>query len=215
MVLGIFAALALAGAAARAGSGNGQPAAPRPNVALVYVSLIAAEWALVFYVRRGMLRTQTTITDRLGGPIGGRRRLAVDVLAAIGLWAAWALIEAGWTYWRGPIDAGTVRPFLAHRPVEVILWILLSMSAGFAEETVYRGYLQRQFAALTGSVPLALVMQAIVFGLSHGYQGVAACVRITVFGLLFGVVAVRLRRLWPGIFAHAVTDIVAGLTSAR
>jgi membrane protease YdiL (CAAX protease family) len=214
VLLSIFVSLALAGGVAQARSHNRGLAAPRSNVALVYVSLIAAEWALVLYVRRGMRRTQTTITDLLGTSIAERRTLGADALAATLLWSALALIEVAWTHWRGPIDTGTVRPFLAHRPVEIILWIVLSISAGFAEEVVYRGYLQRQFAALTGSVSLALVMQAVVFGVSHGYQGLAACLRITVFGLLFGMVAVRLRRLRPGIVAHAVTDIVAGLTSS-
>ena len=110
------------------------------------------------------------------------------------------------------MSAATVRPFLAHSPIEIAVWIALSVSAGFAEELVFRGYLQRQFTALTRSVPAGLVMQALVFGVSHGYQGVRACVRITAFGVLFGLIAVWQRRLRPGVLAHALTDIVAGLT---
>jgi len=172
---------------------------------------MAAEWGLVMYILRGIKR-RSTLTELLGGRIFEPRGLASDVLMGAVLWCTWAGIEAAWTRWSGPIDAATVRPFLAHRPIEIILWILLSLTAGFAEEIVYRGYLQRQFMALTGSVWLALVMQAIVFGASHGYQGLAACLRITIFGVLFGVMAVWFRRLRPGIIAHALTDIIAGLT---
>ena len=59
---------------------------------------------------------------------------------------------------------------------------------------------------------LSLLMQALVFGVAHGYQGLRACVRIAAFGVLFGVVAVWQRRLRPGVVAHALTDIVAGLS---
>jgi membrane protease YdiL (CAAX protease family) len=95
--------------------------------------------------------------------------------------------------------------------LEGLLWGALSATAGFVEEVVYRGYLQRQFAAWTGRPRLALVLQAVVFGVTHGYQGVDACIRITVFGLLFGVVAAWRRSLRPGMMAHGLTDLVAGL----
>jgi membrane protease YdiL (CAAX protease family) len=213
VLLGILTAIAVAGAVGQTRAMTNS-VAPTSNATIIplYLSLIAAEWALVLYTRRGFRRTATTITELLGGPIWERKRLEIDVLLGGGLWAAWQLIEAAWTHWWGPVSDATVRPFLAHSPIEIAVWIALSVSAGFAEELVFRGYLQRQFTALTRSVPAGLVMQALVFGVSHGYQGVRACVRITAFGVLFGLIAVWQRRLRPGVLAHALTDIVAGLT---
>ena len=52
------------------------------------------------------------------------------------------------------------------------VWVLLSISAGFCEEFVFRGYLQKQFFALTGSDAAAIAGQALIFGVAHGYQGV-------------------------------------------
>jgi membrane protease YdiL (CAAX protease family) len=54
-------------------------------------------------------------------------------------------------------------------------------------------------------------MQAALFGVSHGYQGPGASARIVAFGSLFGLVALWRRGLRPGIVAHALTDIIAGL----
>ena len=212
VLLAILTAIAVAGAVVQT-KATTNPVVPRQaNVIPLYLSLIAAEWALVLYTRRGIRRTGATLADLLGGPIWERKRLAIDALLGGGLWGTWKLLEAAWTHWWGPVSASTVRPFLADRPLEIALWIALSVSAGFAEELVFRGYLQRQLAALTRSVPAALVMQALVFGVSHGYQGLHACVRIAAFGMLFGLVAVWQRRLRPGVLAHALTDIVAGLT---
>ena len=212
VVVSVFAALALAGVLGHAHvSANRASVASRPNTILIYVGLIAAEWALVMYVRRGVRRTGTTLVDLLGGGLSERRNLLSDLALGASLWGMWALIELASAHWWGASSGATVRPFLAHRPVEVVTWIVLSMSAGFAEEVVFRGYLQRQFGSLTGSAGVALVMQAALFGVSHGYQGPGACARIIAFGCLFGLVALWRRRLRPGIIAHALTDIIAGL----
>ena len=86
----------------------------------------------------------------------------------------------------GDDHAVSVRSLLPRHPLDLALWVVLSMSAGFAEELVFRGYLLTQFRAMTRSTGLALILQAVLFGVSHGYQGVRACVTISLYGLLFG-----------------------------
>jgi len=107
--------------------------------------------------------------------------------------------------------AASIGGFMPRRPTEIALWILLSLSAGFVEELVFRGYFQRQFEAWTGSRSLALLLQSLLFGVSHGYQGLMACARIAVYGMIFGVVALWRKSLRPGMMAHAMTDIIVGL----
>jgi len=85
---------------------------------------------------------------------------------------------------------------------------MMSITAGFCEELVYRGYLQRQFLVLTGSVALAVLAQAVLFGAGHWYQGVKMVIVITVLGVLFGVFARWRKSLRPGMIAHAWGDIV-------
>ena len=89
--------------------------------------------------------------------------------------------------------------------------MLLSISAGFSEELVFRGYLQRQLTALTGRASLALLLQAAVFGVAHGYQGTRACLSIAIYGVLFTLLALWRKSLRPGMIAHAWTDIAGGL----
>ena len=84
----------------------------------------------------------------------------------------------------------------------------MSITAGFCEELVFRGYLQRQALGLTGSVALAVLAQAVLFGVAHWYQGVKMVVLITVLGILFGVLAHWRKSLRPGMIAHAWGDVV-------
>jgi membrane protease YdiL (CAAX protease family) len=129
------------------------------------------------------------------------------------VWAAWLGIGRACDLWLGHGSARSVDSYLPRGPVEIGLWVALSLSAGFCEEIVFRGYFQRQFAALARSRPAGLVMQALLFGISHGYQGVDAAVRITLFGLLFGALAQSRRSLRPGMAAHAWTDVYSGWLS--
>jgi len=98
---------------------------------------------------------------------------------------------------------------------EIAAWILLCMLVGFTEEIVFRGYLQRQFIGWArGSVGLGVLASAVVFGGAHAYEGARGMVLITVFGVLFSLLALYRRSLRAGIFAHAWHDLIAGLAIA-
>ena len=92
---------------------------------------------------------------------------------------------------------------------EMILWIALSVSAGICEETLYRGYLQKQFAALTNSLIAGLVMSGVAFGLSHAYQGPRQAVVIAIDGMMLGALAHWRCSVRPGMISHAFKDSVA------
>jgi uncharacterized protein len=90
------------------------------------------------------------------------------------------------------------------------MWILLSVTAGICEETVFRGYLQRQFMALTKSVPIGILLSAVAFGAAHSYQGLAGAARIGLQGALLGILANWRKSVRPGMIAHAWGDAFAG-----
>jgi hypothetical protein len=46
-----------------------------------------------------------------------------------------------------------------------------------------------------------------VFGVGHFYEGIGAAARITLFGVLFGLLALWRKSLRPGMIAHAWSDI--------
>lgn len=205
----------LLGIAARGAMFQAAPASaatPVHNALPLYLSLLIAEILLVYAVWAGMRRTGTTLTGLIGGRWKTARDVLFDVLRGIVVWVLLTAIAGAWDRW-APLagQARSISPLLPQGPVEIAVWIALSLVAGVAEEIVFRGYFQRQLEALTQSRWAALALQAALFGVSHGYQGVRACLKITVIGGLFGLVAVWRHSLRPGMIAHVWTDIASGL----
>jgi hypothetical protein len=95
--------------------------------------------------------------------------------------------------------------------LEILLWVLLSISAGFCEEFIFRGYLQKQFFAITGINGVAIAGQALVFGVAHGYQGIKGMTSIAIYGALFGILATMRKSLRPGMIQHSMQDSFAGI----
>ena len=114
----------------------------------------------------------------------------------------------------GPPDRA-VQFLFPHRGMEIALWILLSVTAGICEEAIYRGYLQRQFTALTKNVSLGIILSAAVFGMSHAYQGLGHAMQIGVLGAMSGILAHWRKSVRPGMIAHALQDIMGGLLGGR
>src|SRR5207249_4262573 len=77
-----------------------------------------------------------------------------------------------------------VQFILPHGTAELTIWIALSVTAGICEETVFRGYLQRQFIALTKSVPSGILLSAALFGAAHAYQGLRLVALISLYGAM-------------------------------
>ena len=212
LLVALFLGLALSGAFfhrhARSEPGGLQQ---HPHLVPMYLSLIAMEWGLVYYVWNGLRRTGTKLSELIGGKWASVKDVLVDAGLALGLWTTWKLVETAWDRWLGTGHAASIQTFLPQRALEILLWIGVSMSAGVCEELVFRGYFQRQFHAWSHSLWMAWVLQALLFGISHGYQGIEACVRIAVYGALFGLLALWRGSLRPGMMTHAGSDILSGI----
>jgi len=92
------------------------------------------------------------------------------------------------------------------------LWAMLV--AGFAEETVFRGYLFERFGKLFASAVGAKFAIVLVtsawFGVAHyANQGLAGAVQATMVGLIFGTIFAMTGRIWMLMFAHAAFDLTA------
>jgi len=94
--------------------------------------------------------------------------------------------------------------------LELAVWFCVSVTAGFCEEIIFRGYLQRQFAAIANSMLAGVLLSALVFGASHGYEGAARMILIAIFGLMFGLLSWWRKSLRPGMMAHAWHDALSG-----
>ena len=110
----------------------------------------------------------------------------------------------------GTPDTPLLRELLPRTGRERGVFALLSVSAGFGEELAYRGYAISALAPITG-VGGAAVVASVTFGVVHGYQGVLGMVRTGVMGgvLAWGFLASG--SLWPGIVAHTLIDVLAGI----
>jgi CAAX protease family protein len=149
--------------------------------------------------------------------IGGKWSTIGDVLRDIGVaflfWLVVIVVLVGFQFSIGksPQTAKAVFMLAPGSLSEMIMWVVLSVTAGICEEFIFRGYLQKQFLVITGSDAAAVALQAVFFGIAHSYQGVKAMVTITVYGALFGMLAVYRKSLRPGMIQHAAQDSFAGL----
>ena len=113
----------------------------------------------------------------------------------------------------GGIDVGkkTIQLLVPHVGLELLIWISMSIVAGFVEEIVFRGYFQRQFSTLLRNVWVGMFASAAVFGLSHAYEGRQRMLLIFIYGAMFGTLAILRKSLRPGMMAHAWHDCFEGV----
>jgi membrane protease YdiL (CAAX protease family) len=200
----------------RTAAAGPQLVAHRGSALKLYILLIACEWGLLrFVTARGMKRTGTRFRDLLGERWSSWRDVVRDVMIALAAWAIWTGAEALLAPMLGKDTAKSIDSMLPRGPLEISVWVLLSISAGFCEEAIFRGYLQKQFQAITGSAALAILIQAVIFGVSHGYQGLRNVIVISILGASFGALAWWRRSIKPGMILHAWTDIFSGILAKR
>lgn len=200
-----------------------------------YLFTAATEAVMLAWVYLG-LRLRKIPFRSIFGNVKGSRTLGIDFLSALIFWFGsllflgsinlmWMAADAA-IHHRALFPNGKPQPdqqqlfntlarLAPHHGWEFAVWVLLCVSAGIAEEVVFRGYFQRQFAAWgRGAVWAGVLFSALLFGCAHGYQGVRQMVLLSIFGALFSLLAILRRNVRAGIIAHAWQDIVAGLLIA-
>jgi CAAX prenyl protease-like protein len=117
-----------------------------------YVIVIIFECAVVVYIWFGAGQRGIGIRDLVGGsrvrPIHFLRDLAIAIVFLI----VAAGVLSGLDYFVKTAPNPAIRNLLPRTPIELALFLASSLTAGFCEELIYRGYLQRQFTALTHTV---------------------------------------------------------------
>lgn len=194
--------------------GDGDSVLPQNrNVVPLYLSVILLEWALVFAVWRGVNPRGIKVWDLAGKRWQNWKDVARDIGICIPFFLIWE--GSAWAMRRllGPDSAKSIATMLPQTALEVALWIAVSLSAGICEEIVFRGYFQKQFAAYTNSLAAAVVLQGIVFGTGHAYQGMKQVIIISVLGMLYGWLAAWRKNLRVNMISHAWSDIWSGWLS--
>jgi membrane protease YdiL (CAAX protease family) len=189
-----------------------------------YISTMVYEWIMVGIVWLGIRGRGIRLRDLVGGRWKSFEDVLLDVGIALGFWISLLLIIAAVRFAMGDITFDPAKDmehaketwkrlgFLAPQGMrDIIFFAALSATAGFCEELLFRGYLQKQFHAATRSPIAGIVLQGFLFGMAHGYQGLKGMVLITVLGILLGTVAFWRRSLRPGMITHAWLDFSSGL----
>jgi uncharacterized protein len=99
--------------------------------------------------------------------------------------------------------------------VEQVLFVLVSVTAGFCEELLYRGWLWSFFGDVTGHLWIAVLLSAIAFGLAHFYQGLAGFVETGIGGLFFSIPVLLGHSLVPSQVIHAGIDLTNSLLLSK
>ena len=89
----------------------------------------------------------------------------------------------------------------------------MTVTAGFGEETLFRGYLFERLGRLfghgAGAKAAMVLITSAFFASGHYQQGLPGIEQAMVTGLVFGTIFAVTGRLWLLMFAHAAFDLVA------
>jgi len=186
-------------------------ATANPNRVGFYVATLLYEWLLFVLVVVGVRRSGTSVITVLGEHWHSVREVVRDIGIAAGFYiVTWMLLSVfGWLLRTAALGRNV--SMLPERGIELTFWIALSVTAGICEETIFRGYLQRQFMALTKSAPAGILLSAATFRAVHAYQGFRMVILIALYGAMFGILAHWRGSVRPGMIAHAWNDSLNGV----
>ena len=185
-----------------------------------YSLSIAYEWILAGLVLWGLHLRGTPLRQLFGERRMGARGWLEDIGAALVYWAGAisvlavlgnVLMKVSGSHIDPQKISSVTQKLAPTTPLEMLLFLMLSLSAGFCEELIFRGYLQQQFARMGHRLWLGIALSALVFGGAHGYEGIAGVLLITAYGAMFGILAWWRRGLRTGMIAHAWHDSLSGI----
>ncbi len=180
---------------------------PRLNL---YLSAVFSQWLLtvvglgvVYLVARkvfvrGFAEMPWVLILEWSGGIAGAALLALSLV----IWCE----RRGWL----PPEADLVYLLIPKTPREK-LWsvLIISPTAAFCEEFLFRGFLLTQLHDWLHSLLWAWLATSVAFGLAHCYQGWSGMIRAGLLGALLAYPVVRYGSLYPAMLAHWMIDTVA------
>lgn len=180
-----------------------------------YLATLAWEWILAALVLWGIRLRRIPLRQLLGKVRPTLRDWRDDFVLAAAFWIASIVVltVVGVIFKLAHLSTPqkTLVQLAPQSALELLLWVILSLSAGICEELTFRGYLLQQFARAGRSIWVGILASSLLFGIAHGYEGVSGIIAITIYGALFCVLAVKRGSLRPGMMAHAWHDIFSGI----
>ncbi len=115
----------------------------------------------------------------------------------------------------GVSESGLVNLVVPRTPLEKVVFVGLSLSAGVGEELAFRSFLVPALGAASGSVWVGAAISSGAFGVVHAHQGGAGAARAALLGFVLALPLVVGGMVGPSMVAHAALDLIAGLWLLR
>ena len=180
-----------------------------------YAATLAWEWILAAFICWGIHMRKTPLRQLLGVRRKTLQDWRDDLAIAAVFWIGSMIILAGLgallrlAHFSAPQKA--LARLAPQNTMELLLWVILSVSAGICEELTFRGYLLQQFSHASNRLWVGVLLSSLLFGVAHGYEGASGMIAITIYGALFCILAIKRGSLRPGMMAHAWQDIFSGI----
>ena len=195
---------------------------PRENIP----SLLTSMWEIAYEIF--VFGVVLAVISRSGEPWStfglGKFRPLMDMFIGLAVFCAMLYIYGvGMDILRAVLDSifdpNKVRQLFEHttrsfRPVEgreVAMGIVTMICVAVSEELVMRGYLIPRLKQLLRWTWCSVLVSAVIFAAFHWFQGVRGVWGSFVIGVVFGVVFVYARRIWPLVITHALLNIMVML----
>jgi membrane protease YdiL (CAAX protease family) len=180
----------------------------------LYPALVGELWAMVTCVALLWLyQRRSWAVVGLSAPQGWRLWISVALVLALTAALASAIVRLARLRLRKRVKMRSQATALApHTKRELAWWAAVSLSAGFCEELIFRGYLIWVFRPLLGLWGAA-ALSLVVFALAHAYHGAAGALATGIVGALLTLVVLRLDSLWPAVVIHFLLDLQQGFAA--
>jgi uncharacterized protein len=189
-----------------------------------YISTILMQWILFGIAVVGLRLRKTPISEVMGKRWASFDDFLLDVALATGVFVVNLVVRVGVivaVYGTAILSGGAgssvaqqnlkaAEKLIPHGPGEIAVAMLLALTAGIVEEFVFRGYLQRQFIALTKNAAAGIAITSLIFTGGHLYQGSWLPITfVAIMGVTLSLLAHYRRNLRPGIMLHFGQDAIS------
>lgn len=172
-------------------------------------------WASIAVLHWSSVALVVVLIKRAGGRLADigldlsplRVAVMVGIPLAVGL-ALTVLREASGATHGASTESAVVAPATMG---ERLFWIFMSLTAGFCEELIYRGFSIRALQGRKMRTWLAVGLATLAFVFMHGISVIRLFSFLTIYvaGVLFSALFLWRRSLVPGICLHALFDLAA------
>jgi len=174
---------------------------------IVRIFILLVQWLGFYIAWRGIRASRLTFADLFGEQRSPNRPTwedCKDGFAIIGLAVG---VNLALAHFQPFAHSTSLR---SHTLLQYSMVLLVAISAGITEEVTYRGFFLSQLRILTHNLRLAVLLQAALFSLFHGFeQNLTLVLSRFFYGILFAFFAIRRNSLWPAIVGHVMIDVIA------